>query len=139
MLLDFLHNDFDLLLHEVPCDIRMQMYYMHDGASAHHMQIVIEYLETRFQGRWTGSNSPQITWPPPSPDLIPPWFFCVGYLKSLVYTTEINLREVLIERKSKSCNALKADEAMLQRITNEVIHRATLCYDNQGIYLEIFL
>jgi hypothetical protein len=48
--------------------------FQQDGAPAHYLEEVREYINTRFPGRWIARAAP-IAWPPRSPDLTPLDFF----------------------------------------------------------------
>lgn len=146
--LDFLRNHLDRLFNEsmgvadaedLPLDLRQNFHYMHDGAPAHRTQAVTEFLNTKFGGKWLGFNSPYRPWPARSPDLTVMDFSVWSYLKSLVYRNDIQSRGQLLDEINNACNALRADENMLSRMTNEAIHRAELCLDNFGGHFENYL
>ncbi len=58
--LDFLHKNLDELLNleELPLKTRQNLTYKYDGAPAYLTNIVTEYLNAKFSGRWIGYNSP---------------------------------------------------------------------------------
>jgi hypothetical protein len=58
--------------------------FRQDGIPAHYLEEVLEYLTTRFPGRWIGRAAP-IAWPPPSPDLTPLDFSLWGFVKDRVF------------------------------------------------------
>ena len=49
--------------------------FMHDGAPAHWSSAVRQWLENKFSGMWMGRGSPNMPWPPRSPDLTSCDFF----------------------------------------------------------------
>jgi len=55
-----------------------------DGAPPHSTNVITNYLNDRFAGRWIGRFGP-IAWPLRSPDLSPNDFFIWGYLKSKMF------------------------------------------------------
>jgi hypothetical protein len=69
--------------------------FMQDGAPPHWSTAVRNFLSAVFPNRWMGRGSPNLPWPPYSPDLTPCDFFLWGWIKSQVYTTPIaNLVEL---------------------------------------------
>lgn len=61
--LDFIVNQLPILLEEVPLNIREQMWFLHDGAPAHHNKLVRGELNDQFGERWIGRDGP-VRWPP---------------------------------------------------------------------------
>jgi hypothetical protein len=59
------------------------IHFQQDGALPHYLE-VLEYLNTRFPGRWIGRATP-IAWAPRSPDLTPLDFFLWGFVKDRVF------------------------------------------------------
>lgn len=109
--------------------------FMQDGAPPHWAREVRNWLNESFEDRWMGRGSPSMPWPPRSPDLTPMDFFLWGYIKSLVYTSEIADLEELKHRIRKAfdqvtvemqCKAIQAYRNRLQR-----------CLDNEGGHIEI--
>lgn len=72
--LQFLQEDFPLLLENVDVNTRLRMWWQHDGAPAHSSRIVTDFLNVTFEENWIGRRGP-ILWPPRSPDLTSPDFF----------------------------------------------------------------
>ena len=70
-------NVFSTLLENVPCQQRLQMWFMHDGAPAHFLRNVREHLMLAFQDRWIRRGVPS-PWPPHTPDLTPLHIFGNG-------------------------------------------------------------
>jgi hypothetical protein len=58
------------MLDDVPLQLRVGMWFTHDGAPPHFSQITRQYLNDHFLGKWIGRNEP-VAWPPRSPDLNP--------------------------------------------------------------------
>ncbi len=68
---------------------------MQDGDPPHWSLAVRNFLTEVFPNRWMGTGSPNLPWPPYSPDLTLCDFFLWGWIKSQVYTTPIaNLDEL---------------------------------------------
>jgi len=55
----------DILLDDVPLQLRVGMWFMHDGAAPHFSRIARQYLNDHFPGKWIGRNGPVA---------LPPWF-----------------------------------------------------------------
>ncbi|KAJ8884554.1 hypothetical protein PR048_016411 [Dryococelus australis] len=49
--------------------IANEIYFQQDGAPAHHVHAVRNYLDQVFPNRWIGRSSPTLQWPARSPDL----------------------------------------------------------------------
>lgn len=60
--LNFLMYTLPQFLKNMPLAKRLSMWYMHDGAPAHFMRNVREYLNTVFGQRWIGRSGP-VAWP----------------------------------------------------------------------------
>ena len=60
------------------------MYYQQDGAPAHYLRGVRDWLNETFGTKWIGRGGP-LEWPARSPDLTPIDFWLWGYLKEKVY------------------------------------------------------
>ncbi|KAL1488282.1 hypothetical protein ABEB36_015233 [Hypothenemus hampei] len=138
--LNFLQNNLPVLLEDVTLNIRQIMWFLHDGAPSHFSCPVRDELNRQFPHRWVGRNGP-ILWPPRSPDLTPCDFFLWGYMKSLVYTTEINTLEELRNRIPNACETIRGhQDFILKTCTESWIRRATLCaHQTNGDNFEQFL
>ena len=62
---------------------------MQDGAPPHWSVAVRNFLSVNFNNRWMGRGSPNLPWPPYSPDLTPCDFFLWGWVKNRVYANPI--------------------------------------------------
>lgn len=133
--LQFLQEELNNLLEEVPLQIRNNMWFMHDGAPPHFSVIVREYLDNRFPNQWIGRGGP-FPWPPRSPDLNPLDFFLWGYLKDLVYTTPVQTREELLERIMFHCAAIRNNPNMLFQVQRACLSKLRKCVAVQGAHFE---
>jgi hypothetical protein len=70
MYLTFLQETLPELLEVVLLEVRREMFFQHDGISAHCTNAIREYLDESFGSRWIGRGGPTI-WPPPFSDLSP--------------------------------------------------------------------
>ena len=62
--------------------------FQQDGAPPHFANVVNDFLNETFPGRWIGRGSQRMR-AQPSPDLTPLDFFGWGYIKSFVYRTRV--------------------------------------------------
>ncbi|GBM50286.1 hypothetical protein AVEN_219060-1 [Araneus ventricosus] len=74
VLLDFLHG--------IPTTVRQNLWFMHDGVSAHVSIVVRTHLDATYPWRWIRRGGP-VAWPPRSPDLNTLDFFFWGHMKYL--------------------------------------------------------
>ena len=97
---EFLTEVLPVLLHDVRLDVRLKMWYQHDGCPAHWAGAPRMLLHTKFPHRWIGRGGP-IQWPARSPDITPLDFFLWGTLKDIVYrnvpTTADNMRQRIVD------------------------------------------
>lgn len=71
---NFLRNQLEAMLEDLPVATYATMIFQHDGAPAHFSRRCREYLNRRFPMQWIGRGGP-IAWPARSPDLTPVDFF----------------------------------------------------------------
>ena len=135
--LNFLQNNLKELLEDVPLHVIRNMYFMHDGAPAHFSHIVRNYLTGWFGNRWIGRGGP-VTWPPRSPDLTPLDFYVWGFVKDIVYATEVNTEDELWKRIVDACEQLRFQGAF-NRVRESLRRRLQLCLQEQGQQFEHLL
>ena len=83
--IDFLQNTLPGLLNQVLApEQQEEIIYMHDGAPAHYMGEVRNYLNEVYPDRRIGREGPTAR-PPRSPDFNPLDYFFGGYSKECVY------------------------------------------------------
>jgi len=68
------------MVENVPLEIRINMYFQHDGAPAHASRNVQNLLSITFPNRWIGHGR-SWNWPARSPNLTPLDFFFGDILK----------------------------------------------------------
>lgn len=136
---NFLQNDLiDLLPLNVRHEFQQNMHFQHDGAPAHFGRNVRIWLNHNFPGRWIGRGGP-IPWPPRSPDLNPLDFYFWGCMKALVYATEVNTREELLQRINQAGNELRRKRFSTLRASQSLVRRARLCLQENGNLFEHLL
>lgn len=133
----FLQNTLPELLEDLPLQLRLDMWYMHDGAPPHFSMNVREFLNQQFPNRWIGrgNNCPQ-RWPPRSPDLNKCDYFLWGTLKDFVYSTPVETREDLWNRISNKCTIIKNDIQLLDKVDFNFRRRVHLCLRENGGHFE---
>lgn len=132
--LQFLIDNAPIVLDEVPLNVRNRVIYQQDGAPAHFSQIVRNWLNANYAGRWIGRNGP-IAWPPRSPDLTPLDFYIWGFLKGDVYAVEIKTHRQLLNRIENASERLR--ENLRDFIMVEAIEkRINLCLLQNGNHFE---
>lgn len=133
--LNFLRNDLPNLLEDVPLIDRQNHWFMHDGAPAHYVRNVRELLNERFNGKWIGRGGP-ISWPARSPDLNPLDFCLWGWIKCLVYPTEINSEEELRQRIENAFEHVKQQVHANPGISLSLNRRIHTCIEMNGNHFE---
>lgn len=135
--LEFLQNILPILLDNADVNVG-GMYFQHDGASPHFRVIVRDFLNDNFPNNWIGRGGPH-NWPARGPDFNPIDYHVWGYLKSKVYSTEINTREELLQRIEDACEELKNDQAMIRKSIRHLTKRAQKCIEQNGGHFEHLL
>lgn len=135
---NFLENDLNTLLEDIPLAIIGRMYYMHDGAPAHFSLVAREYLDRRFGNMWIGRGGP-VPWPARSPDLNPLDFSFWGFMKNEVYAVEIHNEEQLWIRIMESADRFRNNPGTFQRCRQSLRRRMEKCIEVQGQQFEHLL
>lgn len=133
--LQFLQNNLQQLLEDVPLATRRNMWFMHDGAPPHFSIAVRQFLNNAYPNRWIGRGGP-VACPPRSPDFNPLDFYLWGHLKNLVYSTPVETRDNLIERIVFYCDEIRNNAAVFWRIRQSLIRRARKCIEVGGAHVE---
>lgn len=136
--LNFLQNDLIDLIDDVPLAVLPRMWYLHDGAPPHFFREVRDHLNNVFPYRWIGRGGP-VAWPPRSPDLNPMDFYFWSHLKSLVYQTEAENVEDLMNRIVGAGNLIRQQPNIFQNVMRNWVRRAQLCVEVGGRNFEHLL
>lgn len=131
----FLQNQLEDLMDEVPLAIRAGMHFQHDGAPAHFGRAVRHWLDQNYPARWIGRGGP-IVWPPRSPDLNPVDYYFWGRMKDIVYATEVETREDLLERINLAGNMIRQNNFEILRASQSIRRRARMCIEQNGNLIE---
>lgn len=134
--LDFLENEFPLLLEDIPLEIRRIMWLQMDGAPPHFFVGVRRFLHVHFRNRWIGRNG-STEWPPRSPDLTPPDFFLWGYVKDHVFKSPPTTAENMKERIRGAFHNVSPQ--MLVNVGKNFEKRVRLCLQSDGHHFEHLL
>lgn len=135
MYVEFLRNELNQLLEDVPLNIRCNMWFMHDGAPAHFSRIARQELEYKFGQQWIGRGGP-VGWPPRSPDLNPCDFYLWGHLKSLVYRQPVNNINELKAKISNEFENIRQKPEVFQKIRDSLEKRIRACIFANGGHFE---
>ena len=120
---------------DVPLQLRVGMWFMHDGAPPHFSSIARQYLNDQFPGKWIGRNGP-VEWPPRSPDLNPIDFYIWGHVKSEVYSTPVTNVDELWERTVATFGAIRNRPGQLERVRESMMRRLNGCVAANGQHFE---
>ena len=135
--LQFLQEDLPGLLENVVLAVRRDMWYLHDGAPPHFRNDVREYLTATYHHRWVGRGGP-VAWPPRSPDLNPLDFYLWGHFKSLVYHTEVQNHQDLLQRIENAADLIRRENRheTFTKMRENWVRRARLCVQIRGRHIE---
>lgn len=138
--LQFLLDDLPGLMEDVPLNRRENSWFQLDGCPAHYANVVVQWLDQHYPGRWIGrqrgNDEHRIVWPPRSPDLTPLDFYLWGTVKEKVYATRVDTREELMERISTVFQELKGKPLEIKRATRSVVNRCRKCQEENGGHIE---
>lgn len=132
----FIRNELEDLLENVPLAFRANSWYQHDGAPPHFSREVRILLDQRYPQRWIGRGGPH-HWPARSPDLTPLDFFLWGHVKSIVYREPVNTEAELRDRLQEAFQTVTPD--MINNSQASLIRRAQLCVQMNGRNFEHLL
>lgn len=129
--LEMLQNQIVPALRELNYD-PLNIVFQQDGAPPHFRRIVTDWLDNNMPN-WIGRGGP-VLWPPRSPDLTPLDFFVWGYIKNIVYRTQPESMDELIQKVQDAFQTITAQ--MLHNVHEGVIRRINACIDAGGGHFE---
>lgn len=134
--LEFLQREVEDHLEDVPIMGYNNLIWQQDGAPAHNVMPVTNFLNNRYNF-WIG-RSGTLRWPANSPDLSPLDIFLWGFLKNRVYYERPQNIQVLTERIQNEIFLLNRDHPdFISRSINSKLRRNIFnCINNQGGYIE---
>jgi hypothetical protein len=119
------------VLDDVPFQLPVGMWFMHDGATPHFSRITLQYLNDHFPRKWIECNGP-VAWPPRSPDLNPFEFYLWGQFKIAVHSTPVTKVDGLWERIVDTFDAVRNRSGQLERVRESVMRRLNGCVAANG-------
>lgn len=125
----------DWLLPQLSVEERNSIRFMQDGAPPHWSREVRVWLTANFPNRWMGRGSPNMQWPPRSPDLSMCDFFLWGYIKSVVYRRKLRSVEELKTAITQAFSTITPE--MRQKSTLEYQRRLNQCTRMNGGHVEM--
>ena len=131
--LDFLQNQLQNFLDDVPLEIIRRLCFQQDGAPPHYAAIVRDFLDQEYVNRWIGGGGP-ITWPPRSPNLTKLDFFLWGYVKELVYHEPPTTMENMQDRIRVAFQLV--NNQMLTKVEDSFVKRLRSCIHQNGQHIE---
>lgn len=134
--LQFLENDIEELLMDLPLAVSERMYFQQDGAPPHNAAAVMNYLANRFNNRVIATNGP-VRWPARSPDLTILDFFIWPYVKERVFNVGAETLDVLQNRVQEAFQSITP--AMLQNVGRNTMDRIIMCQQQGGMHFEHLL
>lgn len=132
---EFIQNDLQRLLEQVPDEERRLIIFQQDGAPPHNARIVMDFLQDHFTGLI--ANNSETPWPARSPDLTPCDFFLWGFIKDNVYAERVHSLEELKNRVRRAIALITPQ--MLAKVHLETIKRARVCMAQEGGHIEHLL
>lgn len=133
---NFLENDLEDLLEDVPLQTRASMWLQLDGAPAHYCLPVRQWLNINYPGKWLGRGGPG-RWPARSPDLTPMDFFLWGHVKDRVYKNKPTTVQDMKDRITACFREITPE--MMLRAHRSFRDRINLCRENYGAHFEQLL
>lgn len=132
--LQFLQNEVENLLDELPLMVSQNLIWQQDGAPPHAVRDVVNFLNYRYN-EWIGRNG-TMRWPPNSPDITIMDTFLWGHLKNVVYRHRCqNIEEVKI-KISNEINRLKRENHILTAGVDRLRRGYRACFENNGGHIE---
>ena len=136
--LDFLTNELPNHFEDIPIVDRRNQWFMHDGAPAHFSRAVREFLDETYGDKWIGRGGP-LPWPARSPDFNPIDFCLWGWVKCIVYQTEVESENDLRTRIDNAFVRIKNVPQVFENIRNSYNKRLNQCIAMNGGHFEHLL
>lgn len=131
--LNLLREVLPRLLENVDLETRMRMWFQQDGAPPHFANVVRNYLNETYPGKWIGRGGPT-GWPARSPDLTSPDFYLWGFLKDAVYRERPTTKANMIQKIQVACESIP--RATLLGTVSNFHRRLQLCLQENGATFE---
>ena len=111
-------------------------WFQQDGATPHTSNETLQWLRQRFGDRLI-SRMCEIEWAPHSPDLNPPDFYLLGYLKDNVY--ESNLQTIPELKRAITGRIRRISVKECVQVIDNFANRIHVCLRRRGAHLEHIL
>lgn len=135
--LEFLENEIEEAVEELPLNIFNNLVWQQDGAPCHNILGVTEFLNQKYNS-WIGKHG-TIRWPPNSPDLTPLDFYLWGHLKAIVYTERPENIQEMENRITETINLFNTRPDIIESVTRSVEKRLRLCVQENGGHFQHLL
>lgn len=133
---NFLENEFQIFLEDLPINLLQRMWFQHDGAPPHYSHRARNILNGEFPNRWIGRGG-TVNWPARSPDLNKMDFFLWGFIKEQVYQDPATTVENM---KMRIRNAFASvTDNMLRNVDHSFSRRLDVCIQQNGGHFEQLL
>lgn len=136
--LQFLTNDLPDLLDDIPLLDKRNHWFLHDGAPAHFARNVRQHLDEVYGRKWIGRGGPE-SWPARSPDLNPLDFCLWGWVKCLVYETEVQSEQDLRQRIDNAFLHIRDQLRENVNVCHSMNRRINACIAMNGGHFEHLL
>jgi hypothetical protein len=134
---NFLENELDDLLENVPLNQIANMWFQQDGAPPHFALVARPVVDEKYPNRWIGRGGP-VTWPPRSPDLTPMDFFTWGRVKDIVYRTTPTTPEDMRQRIIQAFRSIN-ESNQAATVQDSFEERLEACLEQAGHHFEHLL
>ncbi|PNF30502.1 hypothetical protein B7P43_G10874 [Cryptotermes secundus] len=115
--------------------LQPEIIFQQDGESPHWSTIVRDALDKHFPEGWIGRGGP-ISWPPSSPNVTPLDFFLWGYVKNIVYKTQVRDIDQLKTRVRDTVTTVNV--GMLARTWQGIEYRLDILRATNGAYVQLY-
>jgi hypothetical protein len=104
-----------------------------DGATSHIANSTMEMLKQFFDDRIISKH----LWSPRSPDITPPDYFLLGYLKQVVYWNHPQTTEDLKQNTEVAISNISQET--LKKVVRNMVTRMNTCYAENGGHFQHLL
>lgn len=132
--LNFLQNQIENLLEELPLEEYRHLIWQQDGAPPHATRNVREFLNQRHN-EWIGRNG-TIAWPANSPDLSLLDTFLWGHLKNVAYQSRNENIDEIMGKIVNEINRLNEENEIISASLERLQRGYQSCFENNGGHIE---
>jgi hypothetical protein len=131
---EFLENEIENFLEDLPLEEYQNLIWQHDGAPPHAVREVIQYLNGRHD-EWIGRNG-TYAWPPNSPDISVLDTFLWGHLKNVVYKQRNQDIGEIMQKIVNEINRLNQENHIITASLERLQRGYRTCFENNGGHIE---